>query len=146
MPRPKEKVVPEVEPVLEVGPDIDKLPVKQPKTHAVIRCAAKTAKGDNSLVPVRVNGKKWTLNRSEIYPVPMQVVTALRNAIKPVYPDAAVEDTMAIRRRKEVDWSPRYPFELLQRITKDQFLKLWEIKKKLVERGQDLTQVNIDEL
>jgi hypothetical protein len=84
------------------------------REFAVIRFPGKTKKTDPDLISIGVNGEKIRCKRNEFIPVKAPFIEALRNAKEPVVEgeDFDPSKTM-LRRRKVLNFAPRFPFELV---------------------------------
>lgn len=112
------------------------------KEYAIIRLPQK-AKGSKEpdQVPVRVTGERILLMRNEFIPVRKKHITALRNAVEPVFEDGEQldGDVHIIRRRKSVAFAPRFPFELVGWIDEKDYNKFRKIALK-----RSITQKEVD--
>ena len=111
--------------------------VKPKRDFAIIRMGGKRTKQDSTLVPVRVNSETIRMKRGSYIPVKAAVVYALRNALEPIpEDDDGSGSTQQIRRRKVVEYSPRYPFELFGWIDEKAYNRLRKIalKREITER------------
>ena len=111
--------------------------VKPKRDFAIIRMGGKRTKQDSTLVPVRVTGETIRLKRGSYIPVKAKFIHALRNALQPITEeDDGTGSTQQIRRRKTVDYSPRYPFELFGWIDEKNYNRLRKIalKREITER------------
>jgi len=111
--------------------------VKPKREYAIIKMGGKRTKQDPTLVPVRVTGETIRMKRGSYIPVKAKFVHALRNALQPIAEDDdGSGSTQQIRRRKVVEYSPRYPFELFGWITEKDYNRLRKIalKREITER------------
>jgi len=108
-------------------PDLTKIK----REFAVIRFPQKLRKIDPDIISVGVEGRKYRMKRNEFIPVPFEVIHALRNAKEPV-PEPETSDGFSpqLRRRKVVDFSPRFPHEIVGWITRDAYERLRAIAKR----------------
>lgn len=84
------------------------------REYAVIRFPGKTKKTDPDMISVGVNGEKIRCKRNELVPVKAPFIEALRNAKEPVVENEDMDPTKTmLRRRKVVNFAPRFPFELV---------------------------------
>lgn len=115
-------------------PDINS---SKSREFAVIRFPGKTKKTDPDIVSVGVNGNKIRCKRNEFVPVRAEYIHALRNAKEPVVePDDFDPSKMHLRKRKVVDFAPRFPFELVGWIDKETY----EEFRQLTTSGVSLTE------
>jgi len=111
--------------------------VKPKRQYAIIKMGGKRTKQDSTLVPVRVTGETIRMKRGAYIPVKAKFVHALRHALEPITEeDDGSGSTQQIRRRKTVDYSPRYPFELFGWIDEKTYNRLRKIalKREITER------------
>jgi len=116
--------------------------VKLKRDFAIIRMGGKRSKQDSTLVPVRVTGETIRMKRGSYIPVKAKFVHALRNALEPITEeDDGSGSTQQIRRRKTVDYSPRYPFELFGWIDEKNYNRLRKIALK-----REITEWEVNEV
>jgi len=121
----------------DIKPEETTEEVKPKREYAIIKMGGKRTKQDSTLVVVRVTGETIRMKRGSYIPVKAQVVHALRNALQPITEeDDGSGSTQQIRRRKTVDYSPRYPFELFGWITEKDYNRLRKIAliREITER------------
>jgi len=125
--------------VLKADKEAEETPeeVKPKRDFAIIRMGGKRTKKDPTLVVVRVTGETIRMKRGSYIPIKAKFVHALRNALEPITEeDDGSGSTQQIRRRKTVDYSPRYPFELFGWIDEKTYNRLRKIalKREITER------------
>jgi len=121
----------------DIKPEETTEEVKPKREYAIIKMGGKRTKQDSTLVVVRVTGETIRMKRGSYIPVKAQVVHALRNALEPISEDDdGSGSTQQIRRRKVVEYSPRYPFELFGWIGEKDYNRLRKIalKREITER------------
>jgi len=123
----------------EVETKKDTPPVAE-RDFAIIRITGRSRKTDTDLVSIGVNGEKRRIMRNKFVPIERRFVEALKNAKEPVVEsDDGQGAVQQMRRRKIVDSSPRYPFELVAWINESQFKKLRKIVLPPYQGGQGKT-------
>jgi hypothetical protein len=112
-------------------------PVKS-RQFAVIRFSGKTKKTDPDIISIGVNGEKIRCKRNEFIPVRSAFIEALRNAKEPVVENEDVDQTKTmLRKRKIVNFAPRFPFELvgwIDEATYEEFRRRTMAGESLIEK------------
>lgn len=84
------------------------------REFAVIRFPGKIRKTDPDIISIGVNREKMRCKRNEFVPVRARFIEAIRNAKEPVVEEEDLDPTKTmLRRRKVVNFAPRFPFELV---------------------------------
>lgn len=128
---------------LKQEPDANEgTPVSPSRTreYAVIRFPGKTKKTDPDIISIGVNGEKIRCKRNEFIPVKAPFIEALRNAKEPVVEGEDLDPTKTmLRRRKVVNFAPRFPFELVGWVNEETYE---EFRQRTVA-GESLTEKEV---
>ena len=116
--------------------------VRKEQNYAVIRLQDATNDVEPDMVPVNVNGDRIRIKRGEYVPVTAAVVSALRNAVRPVSkPVKGSSPDGMVRKRKESGFVQRFPFEMLGWVNQEEYMYLRSVARARSITEQELYQV-----
>lgn len=96
------------------------------RPYALIKCSARRDPSEPLAVDIGLNGRFYRLQRGEFVPIPAPVVEVLENAEIPYYVEEVLSDG-SMGRKVYAGMQKRYPFEVVARLSEEQYLELREI-------------------